>query len=114
MHEWQLMAQVVKMVEEALRDPISVKMLKVDGSRIMELTSEKPGPKLGYTLHALLEEVLEDPTKNTTEYMEKRAGELIKLPEEKLKALGEAGKRKQAEEEAMEIAELQKKHNVCC
>ena len=102
------------MVEEALRDPISVKMLKVDGSRIMELSGEKPGPKLGYTLHALLEEVLEDPEKNTTESMEKRAEELMKLPEIELKALGEAGKRKQAEEESMAIEELQKKHNVCC
>jgi hypothetical protein len=102
------------MVEEALRDPISVKMLKIDGSRIMEITSEKPGPKLGYTLHALLEEALEDPGKNTTEYMEKRAVELMNLPEDELKKLGEAGKARQAEEEAAEISELQKKHGVCC
>ena len=31
------------MVDEALRDPISVKMLKVDGTRIMHITGEKPG-----------------------------------------------------------------------
>jgi tRNA nucleotidyltransferase (CCA-adding enzyme) len=102
------------MVEEALRDPISVKMLKVDGARIMEITGEKPGPKLGHTLHALLEEVLEDPTLNTPEYMEKRAKELMQLPIEELKKLGDQGKAKRDEEEAMEIAELQKKHNVCC
>jgi putative nucleotidyltransferase with HDIG domain len=102
------------MVEEALRDPISVKMLKVDGSRIMELTSEKPGPKLGHTLNALLEEVLEDPAKNTTEYMETRAQELMKLDEAELKKLGDAGRARREEEEKMEIAELQKKHSVCC
>lgn len=102
------------MVEEALRDPISVKMLKVDGSRIMELTGEKPGPKLGHTLNALLEEVLEDPTKNTTEYMEKRAIELMEMDEKELKALGDAGKARRDAEEAAEIAELQKKHSVCC
>ncbi len=102
------------MVEEALRDPISVKRLKVDGLRIMELTGEKPGPKLGFTLHALLEEALDEPEKNTTEYMENRAVELMQLPVEELKKLGEAGKAKRDEEEAMEIAELQKKHNVCC
>ncbi len=102
------------MIEEALRDPISVKRLKVDGSRIMELTGEKPGPKLGFTLHALLEEALDEPSKNTEEYMEKRAVELMQLPIEELKKLGEAGKAKRDEEEAMEIAELQKKHNVCC
>ncbi len=102
------------MVEEALRDPISVKMLKIDGSRIMEITGEKPGPKLGYTLHALLEEVLEDPLKNTAEYMEKRALELMQLSEDELKVLGDAGKAKRDEEEAADIAEIQKKHSVCC
>ncbi len=102
------------MVEEALRDPISVKMLKVDGSRIMELSGEKPGPRLGHTLNALLEEVLDTPEKNTTEYMEKRAMELMKLPEGELKKLGDAGRLKREEEEASEIAELQKKHSVCC
>lgn len=102
------------MVEEALRDPISVKMLKIDGSRIMEITGEKPGPKLGNTLNALLEEVLDDPLKNTVEYMEKRATELMKLSETELKTLGDAGRLKREEEEAAEIAELQKKHNVCC
>jgi tRNA nucleotidyltransferase (CCA-adding enzyme) len=102
------------MVEEALRDPISVKMLKIDGSRIMEITGEKPGPKLGHTLNALLEEVLEDPTLNTTEYMEKRALDLMHMPEEELKTLGDQGRIRREEEEKAEIAELQKKHNVCC
>jgi hypothetical protein len=102
------------MVEEALRDPISVKMLKVDGSRIMELTGEKPGPKLGHTLNALLEEVLDDPLKNTPEYMEERATALMKLPEMELKKLGDAGRLKREAEEAAEIAELQKRHDVCC
>jgi tRNA nucleotidyltransferase (CCA-adding enzyme) len=102
------------MVEEALRDPISVKMLKVDGSRIMELTGEKPGPKLGHTLNALLEEVLDEPTKNTVEYMEKKAAELMKLPEDELKKLGDAGRLKREAEDAAEIAGLHKKHGVCC
>ena len=100
------------MVEEALRDPISVKMLKIDGSRIMELTGEKPSKKLGDTLNALLEEVLDDPLKNTAEYMEKRALELMKLPELELAKLGDAGKIKREQEEAAEIAELHKKNKV--
>jgi len=37
----------IAMVEEALRDPISVKMLKIHGDRIMEITSEKPSKKIG-------------------------------------------------------------------
>jgi putative nucleotidyltransferase with HDIG domain len=88
------------MVDEALRDPISVKMLKMDGTRIMALTGEKPGKKLGYILHALLEEVLVDPGKNTEEYLDNRVKELILFDETALKTLGDAGKDKLAEEEA--------------
>jgi tRNA nucleotidyltransferase (CCA-adding enzyme) len=100
------------MVDEALRDPISVKMLKVNGDRIMEMTDEKPGKRLGFVLHALLEEALEDSTKNTTEYMEKRALELLKLPEPELVSLAEAGKRKQAEEEAQALRDIAREHKV--
>ena len=100
------------MVDEALRDPISVKMLKISGDRIMELTDEKPGKRLGYVLHALLEEALEDSTKNTHEYMEKRAMELLQLPDESLLALAEAGKRKQAEEEAAALRDIAREHKV--
>ncbi|QQR64687.1 HD domain-containing protein [Candidatus Kaiserbacteria bacterium] len=100
------------MVEEALRDPISVKMLKIDGSRIMELTGEKPSKKLGDTLNALLEEVLDEPAKNTTEYMEKRALELMHMTEAELDALGKSGKEKREREEAEAVAELHKKHKV--
>jgi poly(A) polymerase/tRNA nucleotidyltransferase (CCA-adding enzyme) len=100
------------MVDEALRDPISVKMLKVNGDRIMEMTSEKPGKRLGYVLNALLEEALEDSSKNTASYMEKRALELLKLPEEALITLSEAGKRKQAEEEAQALRDIAREHKV--
>src|SRR5690606_37671747 len=57
--------QYKAMVDQALRDPISVRMLKIDGTTIMDITGEKPGKKLGYLLHALLEEVLDNPGKNT-------------------------------------------------
>lgn len=100
------------MIDEALRDPISVGMLKIDGKRLMEVTRETPGPKFGWTLHALLEEVLDDPKKNTAEYLENRAGELMKLPEAELKALGAEGREKQAEAEAAEIKDIHKKHFV--
>jgi len=102
------------MVEEALRDPISVKMLKIDGSRIMEITGEKPGPKLGHTLNALLEEVLDNPEKNTTDYMETRAKELMQLPTEDLIPLGEQGRAKRDSEEKEAVRALHKKHKVDC
>ena len=100
------------MIEEALRDPVSVKMLKIDGARIMEITNEKPGPKIGFILHALLEEVLDDPKLNISEYLEKTAKKLIKLSEKELKKLGEKGKDKKDAVEEKEIEGLRGKHWV--
>lgn len=100
------------MVEEALRDPISVGMLKIDGSRIMEISEEKPGPKIGFTLHALLEEVLDDPKKNDASYLETRAKELMKMNEVELKKLGESGKDKKSEAEEGEIKKIRGKYFV--
>lgn len=100
------------MIEEALRDPISVGMLKIDGKGIMETLNEPPSRRVGYILHALLEEVLDDPTKNTEGYLIKRTKELADLPAEELERLGEAGKEKKEEVDAQEIKELHKKHFV--
>jgi poly(A) polymerase/tRNA nucleotidyltransferase (CCA-adding enzyme) len=100
------------MVEEAMRDPVTVGMLKLDGKRLMDVTHETPGPKIGYTLAALLEEVLEDPKLNTSEYLEKRAQELIKLPINELKSLGDKGKEKMKEVEEGDLEEIRKKHGV--
>jgi len=100
------------MIEEALRDPISVGMLKIDGKRIMEVCKIAPGPKIGFTLHALLEEVLEDPKKNTPEYLEDKAKELVLLPETELKALGEKGKESKEEADEEEVKKIRSEHRV--
>lgn len=101
------------MVDQALRDPISVAMLKTDGARIMELFHMKPGPKIGYTLHALLEEVLDDSDLNNEEYLDKRTAELLQLPEASLQALGEAGKSRREAAEDEEIKHIMDKYHVC-
>ena len=101
----------MSMVDEALRDPISVGMLKIDGSRLIEM-GEAPGPRIGSILHALLEEVLDDPKKNTAEYLENRAKELSKLPEAELRALGEEGKDRKTDEDEAAVQQLRKKHHV--
>ena len=100
------------MVEEALRDPISVGKLALKGEELMEVTHETPGPRVGNILHTLLDEVLEDPGKNTHEYMVNRAIELSKLSHEELESLGRAGKKKMELEDEKEIEALRKKHNV--
>ncbi len=101
----------MSMVDEALRDPISVSMLKINGVRLVEL-GEKPGIRMGWILHALLEEVLDDPKKNSENYLETHASELSKLSDDELKKLGEAGKDRRAEEDEAAIQELRKKHHV--
>jgi tRNA nucleotidyltransferase (CCA-adding enzyme) len=101
------------MVEQALRDPISVKMLKTDGVHIMEQFHMKPGPVIGYVLNALLEEVLDDASRNTEEYLDARTAELLKLPENELKALGEAGKERREAAEDEEIKHIMEKNHVC-
>ena len=100
------------MVDQARRDPVSVKMLCINGDRIMEITGEKPGKKLGYLLHALLEEVLVDPGKNTAQYLEQRVGELVDKPVDELQALAEAGKDRVEEEEAAALQAIAREHKV--
>ena len=100
------------MVEQAMRDPISVSQLKIDGKQVMEITKEKPSPRIGWILHALLDEVLDDPNKNTFDYLEKRAKELASLSDDELAEFGKAGKKRLKEEEEKEIKALRKKYHV--
>jgi len=100
------------MVEMVMRDPVSVGMLKIDGKRLMEVTKMPAGPRVGFILHALLEEVLENPKLNTEEYLETRSLELEKLSDIELRKIGEKAKtRKEAEEEKM-LKEITDKYHV--
>lgn len=100
------------MVEEALRDPISVGMLAVNGADLMAHLEEKAGPRIGWMLHALLEEVLEDPTKNTKEYLSEKARVLSTLEDKTLREMGEAGKEAKEEAEGAELASIRAKYHV--
>ncbi len=100
------------MIEECLRDPISVSQLKVDGNYLMNQLHVKPGPRMGWILHALLEEVLEDPEKNTVEYLSDRIKQFEEISDAELKKLGEAGKERKEQEDQEEVKKLHVKHNV--
>lgn len=100
------------MIEEVIHDPISVGMLKIKGERVMEITGLKPGVKIGYILHALLEGVLENPGKNTSEYLEKKALELSELSDKDLENIGKKGKERKQETEEAKIKEIRGKHWV--
>ncbi len=101
------------MVDQALRDPISVTMLKIDGNYIMEKFHVKSGPKIGYILNALLEEVLDNSNLNTLEYLDKRADEIFNMSDNSLQKLGESGKRRREAAEDEEIKHIMEKHHVC-
>ncbi len=100
------------MIEEALHDPISVGQLKIDGEFLMKNCDIKPGPRMGWILNALLEEVIDDPNKNTEEHLSELVKSLDLLPDGALKALGDRGKEKKEEMEEEEINKLHKKHGV--
>ena len=100
------------MIDKVSRDPISLKMLKLNGNELMKLLKVEPSPKVGMILNALMSEVLEDPEKNTLEYLEKRAGELNELSEKELAELGREGKEKLGEEEEKEVEKIKEKYYV--
>jgi len=100
------------MIEEVMSDPVSVGMLKIDGEKIKKITKLEPGPKIGYILHALLEEALENPDINTEEKLEGKALFLAKLPENDLKKIGEKGRGKKEKEERKKIKSIRKKYGV--
>ena len=100
------------MIEEVMRDPISVSMLAIDGAEIMKVTGLSPGPKIGYILNAMLEEVFEDPKQNTSENLNKMAMMLAKMTDTDLKKAGESAKENREKKEQKEIDAIRKKYWV--
>ncbi|MFA5936813.1 MAG: HD domain-containing protein [Candidatus Paceibacterota bacterium] len=100
------------MIEEALHDPISVGQLKINGEFMIKELRIAPGPRMGYILNALLEEVLDAPEKNTVEHLSELVKSLNILTDTELKILGDRGKEKKEELEEEEIIKLHEKHGV--
>ncbi len=100
------------MIEKVKKDPLSPKMLKVNGEDIMELLSIVPGPRVGWVLSSLLEEVLDDPTKNEKEYLLERAREIGILSDDVLKEAALRAREKKDEFEAGTNEEIKKKYYV--
>ena len=85
---------------------------KINGDIMIAEMKLAPGRKMGWILHALLEEVLDDPKLNTREYLEKRTREMYELPDVEIQKLGEAGKDKKDETEFRAVKKLHRKHKV--
>ena len=100
------------MIDKVARDPLSPKMLKINGGDLMQLLNIAPGPKIGAIISALMNEILDEPAKNKKEYLEKRVFELNKLSEKELADLSLQGKQKVAEKEQKEVKKIKEKHFV--
>jgi len=87
------------LIEKVSKDPISPKMLKVNGQEIMKILDIKQSPKIGAILKVLLSEVIENPKNNTKKYLEKRVRELNKLSEEEIAKSEKIIKEKKEEED---------------
>jgi putative nucleotidyltransferase with HDIG domain len=100
------------MIDEVLRDPLSVGQLAIDGEVLIKELGMSPSRRMGWILHALLEEVLDDPKKNTAPYLKDRVLELDKLDDQELKTLGEKAKDLKEKLEEEEIEKVHSKHGV--
>jgi putative nucleotidyltransferase with HDIG domain len=104
--------QFESMIEEALTDPVSLKTLKINGEKIMEILDEKPGKKIGLILNALFEEVIEDANKNNEDYLKTRTLELNNLDIKEIENLANAGKEKMEQENEKQKEKIKKKFRV--
>ena len=100
------------MIDKVSRDPISPKMLKINGDEIMKMLGLEPSKKIGLLISALMGEVLDDPAKNDKDYLTERVKELNGMPESELIELARHGKTKTSEEEEKEVGQIKKKHYV--
>ena len=97
------------MVDRISHDPLSVKMLAINGDDLMKELNLKPGPMLGAILDVLLSEVIEDPEKNMKKILLLRAQELQK---ENIESLREMAKEKIDERKEEEDKEIKKRYWV--
>ena len=73
---WRLKLFKKRVEEQLTPAPFSINDLAIDGNDVMKILKIKPGPKVGEILQKLFEEVDEDLSKNTKEYLEKRIKKL--------------------------------------
>lgn len=73
---WRLKLFKKRVEEQLAPAPFSINDLAINGNDLMRELNMKPGRKIGELLHKLFEEVDEDLSKNTKEYLLKRIKEL--------------------------------------
>ncbi len=101
-------------VEKILREEETPtpKMLKVNGDDIMKTLGIEPGPKVGHVLEVLLQEVIDEPVKNSRESLESRIKNLGKLEDKELVKLAEDAESKVEMVEDERVSKIKQKYWV--
>jgi len=101
-------------VEKILREheAVRVSMLAIGGEDLKNLLGIAPGPRIGHLLAALLEEVLDDPARNTKEYLFSRAKELHAFSDAELLQLHQKAEERVDTLEGTRDAEIRNKYWV--
>lgn len=99
-------------IEKVSKDPISAKMLQLDGSDLMKDLGMIPSPRIGFILAVLLEEVLDDPAINKKEVLLERAKTLNVLEDKQLFEMAKFAKKSANEAQAEVEEEIKKKYFV--
>lgn len=73
---WRL-TELQKRIGEQFYEPLSLKDLNINGEEIMKILGIPPSRQVGEILNTLFEEILDDSSKNTKAYLEKRVKELV-------------------------------------
>ena len=100
------------LIEKTSKDPLSVKMLKVNGKDVMDILKINPGAKIGMILDILLEYVLNNPQKNERNFLIEEIGKLGKLSEEELNKKAKTAREKIKDIETKEDKMTKKKYWV--
>jgi poly(A) polymerase/tRNA nucleotidyltransferase (CCA-adding enzyme) len=100
------------MIEKVKRDPLSPKMLAVNGEDVMKILNISPGPRVGRILAILLDEVIEEPAKNRIKDLELRIKELGELLDAELEKLAKEALEKKEEFESGIEEEMKKRYYV--
>ena len=98
-------------VEKILREEEepTPKMLKINGDEVMKILAIQPGPKVGRILEVLLQEVIDDPARNTHENLGLRIKNLGQLSDEELVKIAEEAESKVEMVEDERVSEIKAK-----
>ena len=97
------------MFDKVRHDPVSVKMLKINGNDLMTKFKLTPGPQIGAILDVILADVINDPQLNEKPALLKLAQQLINLD---LSELRQRAKSVIAAERSAEDQQIKQQHSV--